>query len=86
MCYADRPLRPGWQRDPRLACPLPATRHPVTYTLRVALRGEEESCGQTAVYPPAPGQPRPYLLDVSLRGIAPTGPLLRAIGRSQSRL
>lgn len=86
VCYADRPMRPGWQRDPRLACALPAAARPATYTLRVALRGAEGSCAQTATYPAAPATPKAYLLDVSLRGIGETGPLTRAIGQSQSRL
>lgn len=86
VCFADRPMRPGWQRDPRLACALPKTRTPATYTLRIALRGEEGSCGQTASYPPPAASAKPYLLDVSLRRIAPEGPIERAIGMSHSRL
>jgi hypothetical protein len=55
---------PGWQRDPRLACVLPATRSQVTYKVRVELMDPK---GETA-------QPSyPFLLNLSLRKIARSG-------------
>lgn len=65
LCSASRPAPPpGWQRDPRLACVLPASKGQVQYTLVVELANLE---GET----PAPYYP--FLLNVSLRGIAPSG-------------
>jgi len=40
ICWAGRPVRPGWQRDPLLACPLP---YDGDYILRVFIG----SCGST---------------------------------------
>ena len=40
ICWAGRPVRPGWQRDPLLACPLPKDGD---YILRVFIG----SCGST---------------------------------------
>ena len=40
ICWAGRPVRPGWQRDPLLACPLPDDGD---YILRVFIG----SCGST---------------------------------------
>lgn len=40
ICWAGRPVRPGWQRDPLLACPLP---YAGDYILRVFIG----SCGST---------------------------------------
>lgn len=93
ICWADRPMRPGWQRDPRLACPLfPVGPAGERYTLRVSLRGEgEDPCGPgpagIGLYPePGPDEPEhPYLLDVSLRDIAPEGDLKPAIAQSSNR-
>jgi hypothetical protein len=73
VCRAERPAPPpGWQRDPRLACMLPNGR-PTTYTLRVGLTGAGEH-----------DQPfYPFLLNVSLRSIAPQGVNVQeAIARS----
>ncbi len=85
LCWAERPNYPGWQRDPRLVCILPTvSSKPETYFLRVALA--DQSCADL-VYPEAP-QDRliPYLLNVSLRRIAPQGPLATAVALSKSRL
>lgn len=78
-CYAERPAPPpGWQRDPRLACELPRTGVPATYTLEVGLT---ESAG--GEYFPIS---YPFVLNVSLRKIAPTGVTLqRAISLSISQ-
>lgn len=93
ICWADRPMRPGWQRDPRLACPLyPVNRAGERYTLRVSLRGEGENpCGPgpggAGKYPdPGADEPEhPYLLDMSLRDIAPEGNIKPAIAQSGNR-
>jgi hypothetical protein len=86
VCWADRPVSPGWMRDPSLACPLPASvGGPETYTLRVSLRGEGESpCSDTVNYPSPknPDKRHPYLLHISIKNIAPTGSLMRALGIS----
>lgn len=85
LCWAERPKNPGWQRDPRLICILPTVRsRPESYSLRVALA--DQSCADL-LYPQAP-QDRliPYLLNVTLRRIAPEGPLATAIALSKSRL
>jgi hypothetical protein len=71
LCEASRPAPPpGWQRDPRMGCVLPATAGQVTYTIRVELApmgGEEHP---TAM--PSNGTPEahPFLLNISLRKIA----------------
>jgi hypothetical protein len=85
VCWADRPNRPGWQRDAALYCPLAA---PGTYRIRIglaehdshdhaALLTESEELGEGVV---------PYLLNVSLRAEAPEGLLSRAIAQSRNRL
>ena len=84
VCWADRPVSPGWMRDPSLACPLPFSNgRPVSYTLRVSLRGEGESpCSDTVNYhaPKDPVKKHPYLLHISIRTIPPPGRLMRALG------
>ena len=65
LCSASRPAPPpGWQRDPRLACELPVTKGQVEYTLRVELANPKGEQMQPSY---------PFLLNVSLRGIAPSG-------------
>lgn len=65
LCSASRPAPPpGWQRDPRLACALPATKGLATYRLRVELANPEDELMQPSY---------PFLLNVSLRRIAPSG-------------
>lgn len=86
VCEATRPAPPpGWQRDPRLACYLPANGGNVEYTLRVSLTGPEGTCPAVAVstsHPNASG----FLLNVSLRGVAPSGVQLhQAAARSRNR-
>ena len=72
VCYAERPAPPpGWQRDPRLACVLPASGGLLlNYSLIVGLKpvGEEEPHAMTEG-----GGGHPFILNVSLRRIAPTG-------------
>jgi len=76
VCWADRPVQPGWQRDPRLACPLPEDG---LYTLRIFLRGDGENvCSITSGYLPAAGLgkgKRLYSFDVAKRDCAATGTL-----------
>lgn len=70
LCAASRPAPPpGWQRDPRLACVLPATAAPVTYTIRVELANPKGE-----LVPPA----YPLLLNLSLRKIAKSGTNIQA--------
>lgn len=77
LCSASRPAPPpGWQRDPRLACPLPATRSPQQYWLRVDLSLVEDEVMQESY---------PFLLNVSIRRIAPSGvSIAEAFARSGS--
>jgi len=78
-CYAERPAPPpGWQRDPRLACELPRTGVLATYTLEVGLTESAGGDNFQISYP--------FVLNVSLRKIAPTGVnLQRAISLSISQ-
>lgn len=84
VCWATRPRMPGWQRDPRLVCVLPEVHgQPAAYRLRMALA--DEDCSDL-VYPvPEAGDDVPYLLNVSLRRVAPSGPLAPAIAISKNR-
>ncbi|NGP52763.1 hypothetical protein [Thioalkalivibrio sp. XN8] len=87
ICWADRPLRPGWQRDPALACPLPdyGSRRPEQYTLRVSLKtggcgpggsgGHDHEVGLATASAPTGGDATPYVLNWSLRRIARDGRL-----------
>lgn len=93
VCHATRPMPPpGWQRDPRLACLLPTVyAEPAEYRLRVVQvsmgEGEEEGvpCGQVSDGLSS-GDPYPFLLNVSLRRIAPSGVnIQQAIAQSGSR-
>ncbi len=60
VCSAGRPTRPGWERDPRLACLL---EDEATYTVRVRFVPKGEN----------PPDKVPFLLNVTLRGVAPDG-------------
>ena len=79
LCFAERPAQPGWQRDPRLACPIegdPAVS--ANYVLRVSYA--DTACGDRS-YPESPvtkdGAPvaTPYQLDGSLQSASGDGPL-----------
>lgn len=86
LCEANRPAPPpGWQRDPRLACVLPAGTGQQSYTIRVSTSGPEGVCAApSTTYPSTTSHP--FLLNVSLRAIAPTGVgLQEAAARSRNR-
>lgn len=76
VCYAERPAPPpGWQRDPRLACVLPyIDGSQFTYRLVVGLKASHEEHAVLA----AEGQRIPFILNVSLRKIAPTGTVIQS--------
>lgn len=70
LCQATRPAPPpGWQRDPRMACVLPAARTQANYVVRVELANPKGELVQAAY---------PFLLNISLRKIAPTGTNIQA--------
>ena len=80
LCWAGRPERPGWQRDPRLACHIPEGYDKGEFSLRV-FRG---SCGNkdmTAVKVDAQ-TPVAYRLDVQLLNISQAGSLKAAMAQS----
>ena len=84
LCSSTRPAPPpGWQRDPRFACVLPVAGQPVVYRLRVsaALEGACTPPGMAVQTP----QTYPFLLNISLRTIAPPGSSLpQAAARSRN--
>ncbi|HSN69944.1 MAG TPA: hypothetical protein VLT59_00480 [Steroidobacteraceae bacterium] len=88
ICFAERPAPPpGWQRDPRLACVLPTTGGALlSYNLIVGMtRAGEDDEHQTMSA--AAGAGHPFILNVSLRGIAPTGTNIQsAVAQSINRL
>ncbi len=91
VCHATRPMPPpGWQRDPRLACLLPTVySDQAEYRLRVVQvsMGEEEgvSCKQVSDGL-ASGDAYPFLLNFSLRRLAPSGVNIQeAVAQSKSR-
>lgn len=87
LCHAGRPMRPGWQRDPALVCPLPKTGANTIYVLTVKLGG---GCGQPADGFSAPSGrvdattegAVPYVLNLSLRGVASDGHLEAELAKS----
>lgn len=89
ICWADRPARPGWQRDPAIACPLPKVNGNATYTLRVSLKAG--GCGPgatgghetTVIASSSASAITPYLLNWSLRRIAADGRLQSEGARSK---
>lgn len=76
ICWADRPMQPGWMRDPSLACPLPAEE---SYKLRIFLRSEGENvCAKTDGYLSAEGKEiakRLYTIDITKRKLSEEGML-----------
>lgn len=76
ICWADRPMQPGWMRDPSLACPLPADG---SYILRIFLRSEGENvCAATDGYLSVAGQniaKRLYTIAVTKRDLSNEGAL-----------
>lgn len=88
VCYAERPAPPpGWQRDPRLACVLPATGGAqLTYKLIVGLKTMHDG-GEEPHAAAGTGAGHPFILNVSLRRIAPTGTIIQsAIAQSTNGL
>jgi hypothetical protein len=87
FCHAGRPMRPGWQRDPALVCPLPKTQVNTIYVLSVKLGG---GCGQAADGFAAPAGDVDattdgavlYVLDFSVRGLASDGHLEAEVAKS----
>ncbi len=65
ICWAGRPIRPGWQRDPRLACHLPQEGE---YYLRVfrGQCGSTTACGETVASGASGSSPTYYLLRARL--------------------
>lgn len=88
LCWADRPARPGWQRDPALACPLPEVRGNAEYQLRVSLKAGGCGPGGTGGHDastlaaPVDGPGTPYVLNWSLRRIAADGRLQNQASRA----
>lgn len=79
LCWAGRPQRPGWKRDPRLACPIPEDYEEPnnTFTLRV-FRGQ---CGNPDMNAVSPGGDTPtiYLLEFQLMDMAEEGGIRSAM-------
>ncbi len=65
ICWAGRPMRPGWQRDPRLSCPLETAG---SYFLRVfrGQCGNIDACGALTESGAPESSPTAYLLRVRL--------------------
>ncbi len=85
LCWADRPARPGWQRDPSIACPLPDGKGNSQYVLRVSIKSG--GCGpgghgHDASSVASEGIGIPYVLNWSLRRVASDGGLLNQSNRS----
>lgn len=73
MCQAAKPAPPpGWQRDPRLACVLPASAGESTYAIRVSLTGPDGTCTQPS-QSPVSAELHPFVLNVSVRRIPLSG-------------
>jgi hypothetical protein len=86
VCWADRPTRPGWQRDAAVHCPFADGG---TYWLRIGLSEHDPHEHAAALTPSEPlgeGSVLPYLVNVSLRSEAPEGLLTRAIAISNNTL
>jgi hypothetical protein len=82
LCHATRPTPPpGWQRDPRLACRLPSAETQAQYRIRVVQvsMGMESGVACNVLSDGlATGDPYPFLLNVSLRRLAPSGVNIQA--------
>jgi cysteine-rich repeat protein len=83
LCWAERAKTPGWQRDPRLACPLPgdpAVR--AEYVVRATFA--DEACGDTVYAPPPAGDPVPvfpYTVELEVRDAgSDAGPIAGVLG------
>ncbi len=85
VCWADRPNRPGWQRDAAVHCPLTEDG---LYRLRIGLSEHDphEHVAELTPAEPLGDGVVPYLVSVSLRAEAPEGNLNRAIARSNNTL
>jgi hypothetical protein len=81
LCWAGRPERPGWQRDPRLACPIPYSPEDGEFTLRV-FPGQCGNPDMTLVSI-EPGASIAYLLEVKLLNIAQDGSLKDAMAQGK---
>ena len=64
ICWAGRPSRPGWQRDPKLACPLPEGFEGEDFTLRV-FKGQCGNDNMDEVMEPGE-TPVVYLLNLNI--------------------
>ena len=84
ICFAGRPVNPGWQRDPRLICVIPQTTLGAQYTLRVLMGGMGGDV-HTASSEPTSTE-IPYLLNASLRKIATTGQFLKEAGKESRNI
>lgn len=84
ICHAGRPMRPGWQRDPALACPLPERKGNSEFILSVKLAGcrSYEPATENVPFDVNAEGATPYLLSFSLRGIASDGHLEAQTARS----
>jgi hypothetical protein len=72
ICWAGRPVRPGWQRDPRLACHLEDAGE---YFLRVfrGQCGNIDACDAVTESGAPESSPTPYLLRVRLVDVEDSG-------------
>lgn len=73
LCWADRPVRPGWDRGPKLACPFSKDTTGQSYKLRVFWRPHGENpCAVTKADYGYPGEElHPYLLEIRVRKMSP---------------
>ena len=86
ICEVSRPAPPpGWQIDPRMACVIPEKSASATYSIRVSATSPEGACSPSALAPPV-ASTRPFLLNVSLRRVAPSGTSIhQAVAQSGNR-
>lgn len=79
ICWADRPMQPGWMRDPSLACPL-SREGSNNYILRIFPRREGEGvCKSTTGFLAFSAEDsmakRLYTIDITKITISNEGPL-----------